>query len=130
MPLTTAGAQLIAKAVTNLNSPTLFNSSTFSIGVGNGGGTAFSIGQTDLQGASKFRKLVSSLTELNGVVTAVASYATSEANFDWSEHGSFNTGNTQTGGTMLNRKVESPSLGVKDSSQTWQLTKTLTFSAS
>lgn len=129
MALTTAGAQILAKAITNLNSPTLFNSSNFSIGVGSGGGTSFSAAQTDLQAATeKYRKLAT-ISESSGVITAVASYSTSEANFTWSEWGTFNTGNTQTGGTMLTRKVESPDLGTKSSAQTWQMTVTLTFSA-
>ena len=127
MALTTAGAQFIAKAVTGLNSPTLFSASNFYLGVGDSS-TAFAIAQTDLQAASnKLRKLVTSVSESAGVITAVASYGTSEANFEWYEWGSFNA---SSGGTMYQRKVESPSLGTKTSAQVWTLTATLTHSAS
>ena len=90
MALTTAGAQFIAKAITGLNSPTLFNSSNYYLGVGDSS-SAFAVGQTDLQASTnKLRKLVTSVAESGGVVTAVASFGTSEANFEWYEIGSFN----------------------------------------
>ena len=128
MALTTAGAQFIAKAITGLNSPTLYSASNYYLGVGDGGATAFSIAQTDLQASTnKLRKLVTSVGESGGVITAVASFGTSEANFEWSEWGSFNA---SSGGTMYQRKVESPSLGTKTSSQVWSLTATLTHTAS
>jgi hypothetical protein len=127
MALTTAGAQFIAKAVTGLNSPTLFSASNYYLGVGDSA-TAFAIGQTDLQASTnKFRKLVTSITESAGVLTAVASYGTSEANFEWYEWGSFNASSS---GTMYQRKVESPSLGTKTSAQVWTLTATISHTAS
>lgn len=127
MPLTTAGAQFLAKAATGLNSPTLFNSSNAYVGVGDSA-TAFAIAQTDLQASSnKLRKLVTSINESAGVVTAVATYATNEANFEWSEWGLFNA---TSGGTMLGRKVESPTLGTKVNTQVWTLSSTVTFAAS
>jgi hypothetical protein len=45
------------------------------------------------------------------------------ANVAWQEWGLFN--NTTSGGTMLNRKVES--LGTKTEAQTWQFTCTITL---
>lgn len=127
MALTTAGAQFIAKAVTGLNSPTLYSASNYYLGVGDSS-TAFAIGQTDLQAATnKLRKLVTSVNESGGVITAVASFGTSEANFEWYEWASFNA---SSGGTMYQRKVESPSLGTKTSAQVWSLTATLTHTAS
>jgi hypothetical protein len=126
MPLTTAGAQFAPKAIFNLNSPTLFSSANCYLGTGDGS-TAFAIGQTDLQAATnKSRKLVSTLSESSGVVTASGTWSTAEGNYDWVEWGVFNA---SSGGTMLGRKVESPSLGTKTSSQVWTLTATLTFSA-
>lgn len=126
MALTTAGAQFAPKAIFNLNSPTLFSSANCYLGVGDSS-TAFATNQTDLVAATnKSRKLVTTLSESSGVVTAVATWNTSEANFDWVEWGVFNGA---SGGTMLGRKVESPSLGTKTSSQVWTLTATLTFSA-
>jgi hypothetical protein len=55
------------------------------------------------------------------VLTFRASFGTSEANFAWNEWGIFNAA---TGGTMMTRKVES--LGTKTSSQSWQITTTIT----
>jgi hypothetical protein len=125
--LTTAGAQFIAKAITGLNSPTLFNASNYYIGVGDSS-VAASIGQTDLQASTnKLRKLVTSVNESGGVVTAVTSFGTSEGNYEWYEWGSFNA---SSGGTMYQRKVESPSLGTKTSAQVWSMTLTLSHTAS
>lgn len=127
MPLTTAGAQFLAKAATGLNSPTLFSAANAHLAVGDSA-TAFAIGQTDLQAASnKARKLVTSINESAGVLTVVASFATSEANFEWVEWG---LANASSGGTLLGRKVESPTLGTKVSTQVWTLSSTVTFAAS
>ncbi len=126
MPLTTTGAQFLAKAATGLNSPTLFSLANSYIGVGDSA-TAFAISQSDLIASSnKFRKLVTTLTESAGVVTAVATYGTSEANFEWVEWGWMNA---SSGGTMIGRKVESPTLGTKVNTQVWSLTGTITFAA-
>lgn len=126
MPLTTAGAQFLAKAWTGLNSPTLFSSSAFYLGVGDSS-TAFAIGQTDLIASSnKLRVLVTSLSESSGVVTATSTFQTSQANWDWAEWGCFNA---SSGGTMAGRKVESPTLGTKPGTQVWTLQGTITFSA-
>lgn len=123
MPLTTAGRDFIRNAVHNNGSPVLFTAANTRVGVGNGN-TAFSAGQTDLQGASKLRKLVSSVDFTQGanITRYVVSYITSEANFAWEEWGVFNDASA---GTMLSRKVES--LGTKDSSQQWDLTIDLTY---
>jgi hypothetical protein len=130
MALTTAGAVFAAKAITGLNSPTLFSASNYYLGVGDNNGSTvnnFAVGQTDLQAASnKGRKQVTSVAESAGVVTAVASWDTASGNWEWIEWGSFNA---SSGGTMLQRKVESPSLGTKTSAQVWSLTATLTFAA-
>lgn len=126
MALTTSGAQFLAKAATGLNSPTLFSASNAYVGVGDSA-TAFAIAQSDLQAATnKARKLVSSIGESAGVVTAIATYGTSEGNFEWVEWAVFNAA---SGGTMLGRKVESPSLGTKVNTQVWTLTCTITFAA-
>jgi len=126
MSLTTSGAQFLAKAATGLNSPTLFSASNAYVGVGDNA-TAFSVAQSDLVAATnKLRKLVTSIGESAGVVTAVATFGTSEANFEWVEWGMFNA---SSGGTMLGRKVESPTLGTKVNTQVWSLTSTITFGA-
>lgn len=127
--LTTAGAVILAKCATGLNSPTLFSASNAALGTGDSS-TAAAIGQTDLQAATnKSRVLVTSISESSGVITAVASWGTSVGNYEWAEWGLFNSGSSQSGGTMLGRKVESPTLGTKTSAQVWSLTATITFAA-
>lgn len=131
MSLTTAGARLISKALTGLNSPTLLNSTNAALGVGDGGGTAFAIGQTDLQGTNKSRKQVTSVVESTGVITLSSTWGTAEGNgYAWSEWGVFNSGTASSGGDMVGRKVESPDLGAKTSAQVWVLQATATVSAS
>ena len=126
MSLTTAGAIFLAKAATGLNSPTLFSLANSFLGVGDSN-TAFAVGQTDLQAATnKVRFAATSLAESSGVVTVAGTAGTSVGNFEWIEWGWFNA---SSGGTMLGRKVESPSLGTKTSAQVWTLTGTVTFSA-
>ena len=129
MPLTTAGAQFLPKAATGLGSPSLFTSAPTSpnpgayLAVGNSN-TAFNIGQTDLIGTN-FRA-PATVTESAGVLTATSTYQTGEANFDWWEWG---FANAKAGGTLMGRKVEASSLGLKTSAQVWTLASTLTFAA-
>ncbi len=62
------------------------------------------------------------------VNTFRATFSTAEANFAWNEWGITNT--TSTGDaaqSLLNRKVEDPSLGTKTSAQSWQITADITF---
>lgn len=122
MALTTAGLNFITQAVTGAGTP--FNSANTRLGVGNGT-TAFAVGQTDLQGASKFRKALDSgyPTVAGPTIALRATFAQSEANFPWNEWGIFNAA---TGGVMLNRIVESN--GTKQSNQTWVLDVSITFS--
>jgi hypothetical protein len=96
-------------------------------GVGGGASatTAFAIAQTDLQGASKTRKAVSSCTRSTNVVTSIATYATGDANYTWDEFALFNASSS---GVMLHRGV-SASFFVKNSSTTATLTITLTVTA-
>ena len=105
-------------------SPTLFNNANAYIGVGDSS-TAFAVGQTDLQAATnKLRKAQDAgyPTQAANVLTFRATYGTAEANWAWDEWGVFNA---NSGGTMLNRKVES--LGTKTSAQSWQITATVTL---
>jgi hypothetical protein len=128
MALTTAGAQLIAKALTNLNAPTLFTIAGNSayLGVGDSA-TAFAIGQVDAQAATnKSRVLATSVAESSGVLTIVGTWGTSVGNYEWVE---VTFHNAPSGGAMLFRSVQSPTLGVKTSSQVWSLTITCTVAA-
>lgn len=121
MALTTAGIRYLAQAAIGQGTP--FNNANARIGVGNGS-NAFAVGQTDLQGASKFRKAMDSgyPTITPPVITFKSTFAQSEANFPWNEWGIFNA---DTGGVMLNRVVESN--GTKQSNQTWVLEVAITF---
>ena len=95
------------------------------VGGGAGATTAFAAGQTDLQGASKARKAVTSMTRSGNVLTSVATWAAADAVFTWDEHGH---ANAASGGVMLNRSV-SAAFFVKNASTTATLTLTHTVTA-
>jgi hypothetical protein len=120
MALTTAGKTHIASAIVGA-AVTAFNGANAYLGVGNGT-AAFAVGQTDLQGASKHRELVDSISATGLVITAVAALEAADANHAIEEFALFNA---STSGTMLNRFVESH--GVKASGDVWTITHTLTF---
>lgn len=124
--LTTAGATFLAQATIN-DSPTFFSSGVNAhTGVGDSS-TAFAIGQTDLQASTNKTRKVATVTRASNVLTFVSTYGTSDANYEWVEIGLFNAA---SGGTMLARKVESPTLGTKVNTQVWTLTATATYTAS
>lgn len=103
---------------------TPFNNANSYIGVGDSV-TAQTAAQTDLQAATnKLRKAMDATypSGASNVITFRSTFGTADANFAWQEWGVFNAA---SGGTMLNRKVES--LGTKTNTQTWQFTVTLTF---
>lgn len=122
MALTTAGINYVSQAVTGLGTP--FNANNARIGVGNGSG-AFTVSQTDLQGGSRFRKVMDDgyPQVAPPVITFKSTFEPTEANFAWNEWGIFNAA---TGGVMLNRVVESN--GTKMSGQTWIMEVAITFS--
>lgn len=125
MALTNAGRDLIAADIIG-ETVTEFTNANAHIGVGDST-TAFAATQTDLVAASnKLRKAMDATypTRATNVLTFRSTFATGEANFAWQEWGVFNA---SSGGTMLNRKVES--LGTKTSAQSWQFTVTLTVTA-
>ena len=125
MAITNAGAILAAQCLMN-DSATFLNSSNSHLGVGDSS-TAFAASQTDLQASSnKARKAMESgyPTRSSGALTFRSLFGTSDANHAWNEWGVFNA---STSGTMFSRKVES--LGTKTSSQSWQLTATITVAA-
>ena len=102
---------------------TAFNNANTFLGVGDST-TAFAAGQTDLVGTNKLRKAMDATypSGAANVITFRSTFGTGDANWAWQEWATFNG---STGGTMLNRKVES--LGTKTNTQTWQFTTTLTF---
>ena len=121
MALTAAGVNFISQAIFGQGTP--FNASNSRLGVGNGS-AAFAVGQTDLQGASKYRKAMDSgyPTISPPTLTFKSTFAPTEANFAWNEWGIFNAA---SGGVMLNRVVESN--GTKQNNQTWILEVSITF---
>lgn len=126
MSLTNAGRDHLAGAAVG-EGVTPFNNASAHIGVGSGT-TAFAATQTALvtQAGTGGRKAMDATypQRTNNVLTFRATFGTGDANVAWQEWGVFNAA---TGGTMLNRVVES--LGTKPSSQTWQFTVTLTLNA-
>jgi hypothetical protein len=121
--LVTAGIQLLEDLLIAAGG-TAFNNANARIGVGDSS-TAAAVGQTDLQAAAnKLRKgMEATFPSRSGTtVSFKSSFGTSEANFAWNEWAIFNAA---SGGTMLNRKVES--LGTK-ASGTWTLQADLAIS--
>jgi len=124
MGLTNAFRDLVVSAVYG-NSITPYNNANSYIGVGDSS-TAFAATQTDLQASTnKLRKAMDTSypTISQNVLTFRSTFGTGDANWAWNEWGVFNA---SSGGTMLNRKVES--LGTKTSAQSWQITVTITLS--
>jgi hypothetical protein len=124
MSLTNAGRDLIAQMLIG-EAVTTFANANAQIGAGNGN-TAFAASQTDLVGASKFRKAMDATypQRATNVLTFRSTFATGDANYAWEEWAVFNAA---ASGTMLQRKVES--LGTKTSAQSWQITVDLTVTA-
>jgi len=124
MGISNAGRDIICKMIAGEGTHD-FNNANAYLGVGDSS-TAFAASQTDLQAATnKLRKAMSAgypLAVSSNVITWRAQFETGEANWAWNEWAIFNA---SSGGTMLNRKVES--LGTKTSSDVWQLTVTLTI---
>jgi hypothetical protein len=126
MPLTTAGANIIADAITNQNAPTLFDANNAYIGVGTSS-QVFAKSDTTLvaETPTTGRKLVTTAPSVTGgIITLTSTFGIGDANAVWGEWGIFNAA---SGGTMLSRKVEA--LGTKTSAQTWQITVDLTVTA-
>lgn len=123
MPLTNAGRDFMTAAtVTAATTP--FNNANSYIGVGSGT-TAAAATDTALVTQLMRKAMDGGYPTIAGnVLTFRATFATTDANGAWNEWGVFNAA---TGGTMLNRKVES--LGTKPSTQSWQFTVTLTVNA-
>ena len=123
MPISDAGRNHLVQAGIGA-AVTAFNNANAYIGVGDST-TAFAAGQTDLQASTNKTRKAMDATYPSGstnVITFRSTFGTSDANYAWNEWGTFNA---SSGGTMLNRKVES--LGTKTNTQTWQFTVTLTF---
>lgn len=134
MGMTNAGALYIAAALIADVSVTLFNNANAYIGVGDGT-TVFAATQTDLVGTNTLRKAMSATypSRTGAAISFRSLFGLTEGNWagGWQEWGVFNGSGAGTAGPtgviMLNRKVEN--LGVKTSSEQWQITATITPTA-
>lgn len=130
---TYAGNQLLNNGIARLGSllvgagGTAFNAANSRIGVGNGTASV-SAAQTDLQGASKYFKLVDSVSWSGSTGSWAATFGASDANFSWEEWGIDNgsTSGATVAGPLLNRKAVS--MGTKSSGSTWTMTVNVTIS--
>lgn len=121
MPLVDSGRNHMVQATIGA-AVTPFNNANAHLGVG-ASTTAHAAGQTDLITTPTRRPMDATYPSgAANVITFRATFGTGDANIAWNEWGVFNAA---SGGTMLNRKVES--LGTKTNTQTWQFTTTLTF---
>jgi hypothetical protein len=117
--LTTAGKTLIAARIIG-TSLAAVDTTTGYLGVGNSS-TAFSAAHTDLQGASKTRKQLTTSSVSSADMTFITTFASGDANHAWDEFGVFNHASA---GTMLCRKVAAH--GTKASGDSWTLTVVVT----
>lgn len=115
--LLTAGATALFNRLAGLGSVTAFDGTNGRLCVGNGN-TAAAVGQTDLQGGSKTRKVFDAAPTIStNTYTAVTTFGTGDANYAWEEAG---VANSASGAVLLNRVAQS--FGTKNSSLTWVLT--------
>lgn len=121
--LLTSGATALWNRLAGLGAVTAFDATNGRLCVGSGT-TPATAGQTDLQGASKTRKVFDAApTVSTNTFTAVTTFTTADANHAWEEAG---VANAASGGVMLNRVVQS--FGTKTSSVQWVLTASLSAS--
>lgn len=121
--LVNAGIQLMLDKLIG-GAGTVFDNTNAAIGVGDSS-TAAAASQTDLQASTNKVRVGMDATfpsRSGQTMTWRSSFGPSQANFAWQEWAIFNA---TSGGTMLNRKVES--LGTK-SSGTWVLAVSVTIS--
>jgi hypothetical protein len=105
----------------NLGAVTAFDATNGRLCVGNGT-TAVSAGQTDLQGASKTRKVFDAAPTISGGSWSVTTtFTTADANHSWDEAG---IANAASGGVLFNRSLVG--FGTKTSSVQWVLSSVLT----
>lgn len=121
--LLTAGATLVLNRLAGITA-TAIDATNGRIAVGNGN-TAVSAGQTDLQGASKYRQVFDAVpTVSSNQLQAVATVVAGTATFTWEEAG---LANASSGATLVNRFL-TPTFGAKGAGTQWILTITVTLS--
>ena len=119
MPALNAASDILAGALIGDGSVTLFNEANAEIGVGDSSAT-FSSDQTALQADTNFlyKGMGSGYPQRDpandgsdNLLRFNATFATSEANFDWNEWG------VRAGGVLFNRAVEA--IGTKTNTEQW-----------
>ena len=123
----TAGVTRLWELVCGVSSTHLDATNAY-LAVGNDNATAAAVGQTDLIGASKQRKLVSGAPVISGrQVTFSALFGTGDANFAWLEVG---VAWASSGATLLSRSaIAGAGLGTKVNTAQWILNWTLGISS-
>lgn len=119
--LLTAGATALFNRLSGLGGVTAFDATNGRLCVGDSS-TAASVGQTDLQGSNKTRKVFDGAPVIStNTFTCVTTFTTSDANHAWQEAG---IANSSSGAVLLNRVVQN--FGTKTGSVQWVLTGVLT----
>ena len=120
--LLTPGATAMWQKLCGQGAVTSFDGTNTYIAVGTGTAAA-AAAQTDLQGATKTRKLVDSAPVIAGAgLTVVSTFGTADANHAWEEIG---IANASAAGLLLNRVVQT--FGVKTAGLTWVVTGALSL---
>jgi hypothetical protein len=129
MPLQRNGRDLIAGFLvsTGVNA-TAYGATGAYFAVGNSS-AAHSSSSTWLEGTSTMISMDATYPQrASNVITFRGTFTTAMANFQWWEWGIWNATSTgSASGSLLNRKLEDPSLGTKTSAQSWQITADLTL---
>lgn len=129
MPLVTLGRNNIAALVVSTGNMRPWNSTGAYFLVGNSTATHTTT-HSWMLGANSTMKAMDATypTRATNINTFRATFSTAEANFAWNEWGITNTTSTADANeSLLNRKVEDPSLGTKTSAQSWQITADITM---
>ena len=131
MGLTRLGANLIAAMLVG-EATKDFNSTGAVIVVGSST-AAYSATSTFLEaaygggGPNRFATMDATYpSRSTGQLSFRATFGSTYALMDWREWGVYNSSASGVDGTLINRKMEEPSLGTKSTSQTWQFLVTLT----
>ena len=128
MPLVVTGRNNIAALIVSTGNLKPWNSTNayFVVGVST---ATHSTAHTWMQSTSTMMAMDAGYpTRATNVCTFRATFSTAQANFAWNEWGIWNATSTgDANASLLNRKVEDPSLGTKTSAQSWQITADITF---
>jgi hypothetical protein len=129
MPLVTLGRNNIAALIVSTGAMRPWGATGAYFIVGNSTAT-HATANTWMAGAASTMNAMDAgyPTRATNVCTFRATFSTAQANFAWNEWGITNTTSTADAAqSLLNRKVEDPSLGTKTSAQSWQITADITF---